>query len=240
VGNGSEAVQVWQQGEGSFDAIFMDVQMPVMDGFQATRRIRELESARGGHIPIVAMTAYAMKADMEKCREAGMDDYVSKPFRPEDVLAALKRLYTVGAHEPERYHGTVSSIHTELLNHNGDIEAQPTVASSDILSVFDKDELLYRLGGKDEMVPRFLAMFAKNVSGYLEALHLAIDTENEEQVRIQAHTIKGMSANISAHKMKSTASALEVLAGEGRLNDCKKLVEQLESEFIELKQATRQ
>jgi CheY-like chemotaxis protein len=68
----------------------------VMDGLQATRRIREMEGATGGHIPIVAMTAYAMKEDRDRCREAGMDDYISKPFQRDDISAVLSRLFDRG------------------------------------------------------------------------------------------------------------------------------------------------
>ena len=84
--NGQEAVERWKQG--SFDVILMDVQMPVLDGFDATARIRELERLTGQHIPIVAMTARAMKGDRERCLEAGMDDYVSKPVRKVELHRA--------------------------------------------------------------------------------------------------------------------------------------------------------
>jgi|GEM_PF-178940 len=87
VGTGREAVEAFS--DGSFDLILMDVQMPEMDGFEATRRIRELEETTGSHITIVAMTAHAMAGDRERCLAAGMDDYVSKPLRKEDLLRAL-------------------------------------------------------------------------------------------------------------------------------------------------------
>ena len=92
VDNGEQAVQAWQAKSDSYDLIFMDVQMPVMDGLQATCKIRELETVSGGHIPIIAMTAYAMKEDMDRCREAGMDDYISKPFQPESIMTVLKKI----------------------------------------------------------------------------------------------------------------------------------------------------
>ena len=100
-GNGEEAVQAWLEGAGGFDLIFMDVQMPVMDGYQATRKIRELETERPGErrVPIVAMTAYAMAEDMARCREAGMDDFLSKPFHRKDLFAVLQRLTGVAAED---------------------------------------------------------------------------------------------------------------------------------------------
>jgi CheY-like chemotaxis protein len=86
--DGREAVAVWERGR--FDLILMDVQMPVMDGIQATALIREKEQSTGRHVPIIAMTAYAMKGDEEKCRDAGMDGYVSKPAKQAEIRAAIE------------------------------------------------------------------------------------------------------------------------------------------------------
>jgi CheY-like chemotaxis protein len=87
--NGAEAVAKWAGG--SFDLVFMDVQMPEVDGFEATQRIRELERGKGGHVPIIAMTARAMSGDRERCLEAGMDEYVSKPVSRQAIEQAIER-----------------------------------------------------------------------------------------------------------------------------------------------------
>jgi CheY-like chemotaxis protein len=87
--NGIEALSKW--GQERFDLILMDVQMPEMDGFEATRRIRKLERTAGTRTPIIAMTAYAMSGDRERCLEAGMDDYVAKPMTREMLERALVR-----------------------------------------------------------------------------------------------------------------------------------------------------
>ena len=223
-GNGEEAVQAWQDADGSYDLIFMDVQMPVMDGFEATRMIRERERERagGGHIPIIAMTAYAMKEDMERCREAGMDDYISKPFQPEDIVTVLKR---------------IAALNVELNS-----PATPNIPENNIetVLVFDKKGLLVRLGGKDDMLQRFLILFEKNVSGYLEALRLAVEGGNVEQIRLQAHSIKGASANISAHKMVESASYLEMMARDGGCEELSERVTQLEAEFVEFNRVAQE
>ena len=102
-GNGREALAQLQAG--TFDLVFMDVQMPEMDGFEAAAAIRARETASGGaRLPIVAMTASAMSGDRERCLEAGMDDYVSKPFIQSDLLAALRRWVPAGLDDvnPER------------------------------------------------------------------------------------------------------------------------------------------
>jgi len=87
VENGRSALDAWE--EDQFDLILMDVQMPILDGLKATRMIRERESVRGGHTVIIAMTAHAMATDREKCLEAGMDAYVSKPIKFDDLLSLI-------------------------------------------------------------------------------------------------------------------------------------------------------
>jgi two-component system sensor kinase len=97
VGNGQEAIDAWQQQ--TFDAIFMDVEMPEMDGLTATRRIRECETDLGRHTPIIALTAHALRGAREQCLEAGMDAYVSKPLEPEELFAVLASLTTAVEHK---------------------------------------------------------------------------------------------------------------------------------------------
>jgi CheY-like chemotaxis protein len=94
VSDGREALAAIDAG-GRFDIVLMDVQMPVMDGFEATAAIREAEAVRGGHLPIVALTAHAMKGDLERCLAAGMDAYVSKPIRAAELYELIDRLVDV-------------------------------------------------------------------------------------------------------------------------------------------------
>jgi CheY-like chemotaxis protein len=88
--SGKEALNAWQKQ--SFDLVLMDVQMPEMDGFEATSMIREQEKPGAKHIPIIAMTAHAMVGDRERCLAAGMDDYVSKPIEAASLFAAIERV----------------------------------------------------------------------------------------------------------------------------------------------------
>ncbi len=98
--NGREAVAAWEREP--FDLVLMDVQMPVMGGFEATAAIRAGDATRGTHTPIVAMTAHAMKGDRERCIEAGMDDYVSKPIEVATLIALVKTLVSTQAPEAAR------------------------------------------------------------------------------------------------------------------------------------------
>src|SRR5271154_3103163 len=101
VNNGIEAVQLWEQNQSSqFDIILMDVQMPEMDGLQATARIRERELATGAHIPIIAVTAHAMKGDRERCLAAGMDGYITKPINPAELAATIRAAFPGAARPP--------------------------------------------------------------------------------------------------------------------------------------------
>jgi len=92
VDNGRSAVDAWE--EKNYDLIFMDVQMPILDGLKATQMIRERESVRGGHTVIIAMTAYAMATDRKKCLDAGMDEYFSKPIEFADIFSLITRYST--------------------------------------------------------------------------------------------------------------------------------------------------
>jgi signal transduction histidine kinase/CheY-like chemotaxis protein/HPt (histidine-containing phosphotransfer) domain-containing protein len=221
--NGQDAVD--QFSGDSFDIIFMDMQMPILDGYGAVRLIREIESQRSAPpIPIVAMTAYALQGDREKCLAAGMDAYLSKPVRPYDILETLDRLL------PGR-DMAVCRPDADKIN-SGDSKPDSGLPAEEGSSpVFARSELLERLGGREEMLRRFIDMFTGNVAGYMEALAAAIEQEDREQVRIQAHTIKGAAANISAKRVCEAASGMESFAREGCLEEAGSLMQRLRDEL---------
>jgi CheY-like chemotaxis protein len=107
VANGQEAVDA--TAHIAYDCVFMDCQMPEMDGFEATAVIRQREMQTGHHIPIIAMTANAMLSDREQCLEAGMDDYVSKPVKSQDLMVVLQRWTQPSSHEDDRLAPTIPS-----------------------------------------------------------------------------------------------------------------------------------
>jgi two-component system sensor histidine kinase/response regulator len=105
-GNGQEALEALEK-EG-FDLVLMDVQMPVMDGFEATAAIRKREEGKGIRVPVVALTAHAMKGDREKCLAAGMDGYLTKPIRPQQLDELLEKYLARRAETAEAQESTVS------------------------------------------------------------------------------------------------------------------------------------
>ena len=226
--NGQEAVDHFLQNR--FDIIFMDMQMPVMDGYKAVQEIRRIEQESGAQkTPIVAMTAYSMQGDREKCLSAGMDSYLSKPARPNEIIATLRRLLASSSNH---------LLQDNALNQKHLPVNSITSEEETLLLVYDKSDLLERLGNKNELVGRFIGMFIKNVTGYMELLKSAIASRDQEQTRVQAHTIKGAAANISAKRMQRTAAAMEDHAKNARMDEVATLLPQLNDEFIEFKLIT--
>ena len=227
--NGREAVEQFIQG--NFDIIFMDVQMPILDGFGAVREIREIERAHAAkRTPIVAMTAYAMQGDREKCLEAGMDAYLSKPARQTEILATLDQL--------------VDKCGLESNNNIKSVTVPVTQAGSDESeTIFSRKELLDRLGGHEDLLDTLMEMFIDNVTVYMESLVTAIESRDGEQVRILAHTIKGAAGNISAPQIYERAAAMNSYMQDGELemaisllphlkNDLDMFVAKVQSEYI--------
>ncbi len=200
--NGREAVAAW--GRGGFDLILMDIQMPEMDGFEATRAIRDRERDTGGHTPIVAMTAHAMKGDRERCLEWGMDDYVSKPLQVEKLLAAIRS-------------------HSPASNPRGAREG-PTPAPPEIgaagpaddaaLPVFDLDTALERVDNDRELLGEILDLFRTQAVTAPAEIDDAVCRRDGPALERTAHAIKGAAANISAEQVREAALHLEE-AGRG-------------------------
>lgn len=188
--NGQEAINFWRSG--SFDLLLMDLQMPEMDGLTATIMIRNEESERGGHVPIVAMTAYAMTGDRDRCLQAGMDDYLSKPVNPPELMETIARC--TGCSIPRHKPPAVASVSGAGFSNE---------------PVFDREALLTRLGGSQDLLPRFLGLFCESADKALEGIHQALDAEDWDTARRHAHSIKGSAANVGAMQLRVAAEALE-------------------------------
>lgn len=136
----------------SYDVILMDVQMPVMDGLTATAKIRQLEKSHGGHIPIVAMTAHAMKGDKDRFLAAGMDDYISKPIKPIELFSALNKVQG-----NDEYTGNKNSSPASMI---------------------DRERLLSKFGGDNNLYKEFLSVFFKQLPLQMRNIRSAITLEN--------------------------------------------------------------
>ncbi len=195
VANGRDAVKLYQTTR--YDLILMDCQMPEMDGYEATAAIRAIENGER-HIPIVALTAHAMQGDREKCLAAGMDDYMQKPMRREELVAALERwLEAKGA-------GSANSTGSEEF------------ASQDH-PVLDLERLRLTSGGDEGVQREIIALFMEDTR--LRVAELAEASQRGETAALhrEAHTIKGASATIGALRMQATAAVVEAAAAQGDL-----------------------
>ncbi|SEQ38426.1 PAS domain S-box-containing protein [Ectothiorhodospira magna] len=190
VGNGQEAVRAVTQIP--YDLILMDVQMPVMDGLQATRAIRALDQAAvPADIPIIAMTAHAMQGDKERCLQAGMNDYITKPLSP-------SRLATVLA----RYLPESRPVHPD---------PPPPVGGN--RHILNRDTLLERLLGDTDLLRRLLDTFIADIPQTLDELDAACADGHVDRLRRAAHTLGGAAGNMSAERLQAVAKAIEQAAG---------------------------
>jgi PAS domain S-box-containing protein len=198
VTNGIDALAAYKAG--SFDLILMDVQMPEMDGLEATKAIREWEIEQGiGRIPIVAMTAYAMTGDREKCLDAGMDDYISKPVRADNLYSTiLSYSHTSGTTKPD---GPV-----------------------------DLSYILETIGENQDLLNEIISQFITEMPQYLENIRLSLERGDAEQLSKAAHAFKGSVANFGAQNAFDWALQIEDAAREGRISGLECLIEELGEE----------
>jgi len=251
VETGTQAIEKVQANP--YSAVLMDVQMPEMDGFEATRRIRASEQNNGGHIPIIAMTAHAMPGDRERCLEAGMDDYVTKPLDSRVLFNAMDRWTqtdlpsndSVEPDIPQDYssHSDMDAfaIATDvgLFGESGTLASAMTketvpvsqASSSSSALPINFDAALHRLfEGDREFMKTMLLEFKEHLPERLEAIHLALDKGDANSLGRLAHNLKGISLNFSAEPIASLALRLEELGKREDLTDAPVLVSQMDAE----------
>jgi PAS domain S-box-containing protein len=199
-----------------YDLIFMDIQMPEMDGFEATAAIRLREGDRDSHIPIIAMTAHAMEEDRLHCLAAGMDDYVSKPVSPKSLIDAIERqaFRNMSGHDrtPE----------TEL---------DRGIADSRKADVFDRAALLRTLDGDEDLLWELVAIFIGDMPGQIERLKEALINKDMAAIVSEAHRGKGAAANLRAPSISKLFSRIEMSGKEKRPENIAQLLKDMEREF---------
>jgi signal transduction histidine kinase/DNA-binding response OmpR family regulator len=214
-GNGLEAFALWQKQR--FDLVLMDVQMPGMSGFEATAAIRAREVQTGQHIPIIAMTAHAMKGDRELCLAAGMDDYIAKPIEAQQLNEVVNRSTECG--ERER---SANSFQVAKLAQRAEQETEVLV---------DLDAALDRLGGDRELLESVVEMVLESCPSLIARVRAAVLDRDAKSLEFAAHTLRGLIANFGAATTCALAFQLELMGKEGNLAESEAVASALEVEL---------
>jgi two-component system, sensor histidine kinase and response regulator len=208
----------------NFDVILMDVQMPEMDGFEATAVIRAREQRVGRRTPILAMTAHTMQGDRERCLEAGMDGYVAKPIHAASLLDAVARAAREAPGSPfPRAMSTQSGISPS---------SQHSVYGRGV--VFDQKEALRQCMGNPALLRRIIVAFLDNLSRLTGAIQEEFAQRNPKGLSRAAHTFKGAAGNIAAHRVFEISRVLEAAAPQAQFAELAPIVEELERESLVL------
>lgn len=215
--NGRQAVERFQTER--FDLVLMDVQMPEMNGLAATRAIRGLERTSGRRIPIMAMTAHAMSGDRERCLEAGMDDYLTKPIRAEALIARVECPAVVGIAAPA----------------DVPVEGREPAAPG----AFDATEALARVDGDELLLAEIGGLFLQDIGGLVAELREAATAADYEQLARSAHRLKGSVLTFGAAACADAALVLERMGRTGRLENAPAALAALDREIARLIEGLR-
>jgi CheY-like chemotaxis protein len=230
--NGLEALAALERQP--YDLIFMDVMMPEMNGFEATATIRERQKHPSEFpnykcgLVIVAMTANAMQGDREKCLTAGMDDYIAKPVRPEDVSKIVERwgakLVSENARQPQQTRAPLKQRQPED-QHDARATSPPTG------NPVDMDRLMEFTDGSEENLRELVALYLSQTTEQLDRLRAAVSASDAAEVRRVAHSCAGASATCGMRNLVPLLRELERQGREGKLTQPEKILEQLLQEF---------
>ncbi|MCP4716063.1 MAG: response regulator [Deltaproteobacteria bacterium] len=215
VNNGKEALSALETKK--YDLVFMDVQMPVMDGFKATQAIRKKEKNQH-RTPVIAMTAHASQDDRRRCIDAGMDDYVAKPIRPQELAAVIKRQLDD------------KPIESAPAENNTAKPAAPAKTQPRPVA-FDQQDLLRRMDNDTELTTIVINAFIESMPSLLAQIKTVVSNPDTQAILEQAHSIKGAAANASASAMQAIAFQLEKESKSGNTENVDSLIAQLDESF---------
>ncbi len=224
--NGQQAVESVKQR--SYDAVLMDVQMPVMDGYTATRLIREDHQNR--NLPIIAMTAYCQEENRKKCREAGMNGFIPKPFETNDLMSILSK------------HVALDDAIFDDKRSNTDIKKQGEFFPQlpEALPGINTKSALSRLGGKRDLYINVIFEFYNNYRDIGEKVQHEFENNNTEFVKRTAHTLKSLAGNLGAEKLQHTARMIEAEASDGLEAIDKEIIDRLKKDLDQVFSSIRQ
>jgi two-component system, sensor histidine kinase and response regulator len=218
-GDGREALAAFERE--TVDFVLMDIQMPEMDGFAATAAIREREKGTGGHVPIVALTAHAMKGDRERCLAAGMDACVTKPLRVEELFAAIARFVPAEA--------TAVPASDEPL--------VPAANGRSTEAVFDLAAALVRVEGDGELLRKMISLFFAQAQKLLPEIRSAGERGDGKALERFAHKLKGSMGSFGAGRASEAALRLEIMGRNGNFARAEESLADLEREVARLREA---
>jgi len=216
--DGEEGLSKLKQGK--FDLVLMDIQMPVLNGLETTKIVRSNKDPDIDHkVPIIALTANAMSQDRQICLNAGMNDYLAKPFKPEDLQAIL-----------EKYLGN-RNVKTSQKRKN-DRSSIPS-------KYYDKKAILDRIDGDMDLFRQLIALFIQEVPNQIKQIKLAIKANDPDRITLFAHTIKGSAYNIRAMELKQVAFDIEQAGKASDIHLAASKIEALENTFDKLNDELR-
>ncbi|MGF7185864.1 PAS domain S-box-containing protein [Desulfitispora alkaliphila] len=198
--NGSEALECIRKH--NYDVILMDMQMPIMDGYKATKQIRALTDVEKKNIPIIALTAHAMAGDKERCLEAGMNDYISKPFNPEELLAKISAWVGITNNNQARGGKLSTKKEQKRLPH--------------YMPGIKVGEGLHRVGGNSDLYLQLLKGFSVDALRVVEEIEDAYEKRDFSLLKTSVHKIKGATGNIGATKVMDICKEIELELEKGR------------------------
>ena len=222
VSNGQEAVEALERVP--YDIVLMDCQMPEMDGFEATRQIRQREGATR-HTPIIALTAHALRGEREKCIVAGMDDYLAKPLTPDALYTTLRRWLPRSTRQP------VAPAPSQVEE-----EEEERVLDYRVLENFRQ----LQIPGEPNLIHQLVDLYLADVPGRLATMRQAIAQQDATRLAQIAHALKGSSANIGARRVVRLCMELEKAGKEGNLSGVSDWLAQLEQEVARARDALLQ
>ncbi len=224
--NGREVVEMIRHEP--FDIILMDVQMPIMDGFQATSTIRSLEAHLGRRVPIIALTAHARQGDRERCLAAGMDDYLVKPVSAAVLVERVEHFRPASEATSQTLRGRTDQTISESR------PAEPSEANPERRAAFDLEAALARLGNDRAFFANLVEFFVEDYPQLLGQIRSALQAQDAPAVAHAAHSLKGLVANFDAHPTVRVVSRMEKAGFDNDLTTVAVLMESLEHELVRL------